>query len=533
MSRDSSNSKDRRSAFGNNHQTVFADPISELAIKNAKYIKQCTELYLAHKNIEELRDFERFVNLERLWVNNNELQRLSHLEANFRLKSIYAQNNQINSVASCARFKFLEDLHLFNNKLTNLDKCLVTLSKLKHLKVLDLFDNPVAQEEDYRLKVIHAMPPALQVLDRQKIKLQEREMAAKLFGKSITPEKRLELKQRMEHPPQRPASKLVGDLSSCTVLLLAEVDAILRRREQALVLPVLEEEQRAKLEASRSLVKHIAPNQKQEGTLLEWERYSLAHALKDEKTGPEGWSLQRVSTIIERCQSLLGKSLCMDPDEFLADLASTYPEYVKHLEGKQDDGNNHVYKPQIVKQHLLVSDWELWDTAKYQQRSNQLFDEAELIRKRLSNPSTSTDAMTSSMEDLHSQILTNAAQAYKLRTLREHALAQTTSRHEIPKNQGNGTSASPALQDSPSTNSLSGGSNPSTISRKDEYQMYCYDCSFSDDSRDSEVNLSKSSLKNSAQSKFGILPHQTARLQASVREQQRGRPSLRLFFTKL
>jgi hypothetical protein len=85
-------------------ENVVAKPMNELAVRNAKYAAECTELHLANKNISLLADrvnnndqneFDRFVNLEVLWCNNNKLTRLEGLDMNFRLKHIYAQNNKI------------------------------------------------------------------------------------------------------------------------------------------------------------------------------------------------------------------------------------------------------------------------------------------------------------------------------------------------------------------------------------------------------------------------------------------------------
>lgn len=52
----------------------LADPRGELPVKNHKYIKNCTELYLAQRGIGKLANFDAFVNLEVLWVNDNEVQ---------------------------------------------------------------------------------------------------------------------------------------------------------------------------------------------------------------------------------------------------------------------------------------------------------------------------------------------------------------------------------------------------------------------------------------------------------------------------
>lgn len=52
-----------------------ADPHAELPIKNFKYVKNCTEMYLAKRGIERIGNFESFVNLEVLWINDNAVRR--------------------------------------------------------------------------------------------------------------------------------------------------------------------------------------------------------------------------------------------------------------------------------------------------------------------------------------------------------------------------------------------------------------------------------------------------------------------------
>ena len=57
------------------------------------------------------------------------------------------------------KYKFLETLLLSHNNLRNLDKFLAFLAlKFAFLKELDLFGNPLAEEPDYRLKIIYTMP---------------------------------------------------------------------------------------------------------------------------------------------------------------------------------------------------------------------------------------------------------------------------------------------------------------------------------------------------------------------------------------
>lgn len=112
---------------------VVSKPAEELPVNNAKYILNCTELFLAHKGIQVLGGFDQFVNLEVLWLNNNkvgmalvlgwrgwrgatgaagacgalgadmrlraaQLAEIVNLDACIRIKELYAHNNNIECV---------------------------------------------------------------------------------------------------------------------------------------------------------------------------------------------------------------------------------------------------------------------------------------------------------------------------------------------------------------------------------------------------------------------------------------------------
>ncbi|KXZ45792.1 hypothetical protein GPECTOR_50g586 [Gonium pectorale] len=166
---------------------VVSEPCKEIVGggSNAKYIKECTELYLGNKGIEKLRGFEPFLNLESLWLNGNKLKKLNNLECNKRLKALYAQDNQICTLkGSLQCFKFLETLDLSNNLLRDLDKQLGVLERFKFIKELNLKGNPLCEEPDYRLIAIHRMP-GLQVLDQHVITALERRKAAGNIGGDV------------------------------------------------------------------------------------------------------------------------------------------------------------------------------------------------------------------------------------------------------------------------------------------------------------------------------------------------------------
>ena len=91
------------------------------------------------------------------------------------LRALHAHNNQLSTLkdSSVSRLVFLDELMLFNNHLEDLHATLKTLSRLRHLKHLDMFGNPLSEEKDYRLHVIKQLPH-LEVLDRHVITEQER-----------------------------------------------------------------------------------------------------------------------------------------------------------------------------------------------------------------------------------------------------------------------------------------------------------------------------------------------------------------------
>ena len=80
------------------------------------------------------------------------------IRENFRVKKVYCQNNVLDNIEGIKKFKFLDTLLVSNNRLRNLDKFITFLSKFAFLEQLDLFGNPLAEEPDYRMKIIHSMP---------------------------------------------------------------------------------------------------------------------------------------------------------------------------------------------------------------------------------------------------------------------------------------------------------------------------------------------------------------------------------------
>ena len=120
--------------------TKIGDPWAILPIKNALYAKNCIEVDLSNRDLEDLQNFGDFPNIEYIFLNKNSLKNLNALKPNFRLKRIYCEENHLIDVDIIKNFKFLEILLLSNNQIKDLDHLLLSLSKLTCLEqFLDIF----------------------------------------------------------------------------------------------------------------------------------------------------------------------------------------------------------------------------------------------------------------------------------------------------------------------------------------------------------------------------------------------------------
>jgi Leucine-rich repeat (LRR) protein len=101
-----------------------------------------------------------------LWLNNNQITTLTGLDENIRIKYLYGMHNNINSlIGSVQKFKFLRVLNLSHNNLKDLNLVLKLLERNPYLQELYLDGNPVAEETNYKMRVLNAIP-SLEVLDR-------------------------------------------------------------------------------------------------------------------------------------------------------------------------------------------------------------------------------------------------------------------------------------------------------------------------------------------------------------------------------
>jgi hypothetical protein len=171
-------------------------------------------------------NFHSFENLEALWLTNNNLTEIKGLEKNFRIKILCVGFNRISSLegSSLSVMKFLETLYLNNNKLKNLDKVLTYLKQFSFLKNLNLFGNPIAEEPEYRPRVVDSLK-SLELFDRHMITLIERIKAEQTVKEFIDP---------LSKPPVKRVKrvKVYENFSSIEKSLFNEANQIMNKRKK-------------------------------------------------------------------------------------------------------------------------------------------------------------------------------------------------------------------------------------------------------------------------------------------------------------
>ena len=210
----------------NIEEEVVGDPWTILPVKTRKYAKECIEIVLSKRHITKLINFNDFENLEALWLTSNNLTEIKGLETNFRIKILSLSFNRISSLenSSLNVMKFLETLYLNNNKLKNLDKVITYLSQFKFLKSLNLFGNPVAEEPEYRPRVIDTLK-SLEIFDRHMVTTIEKIKAEKIVKEFNDPLSKKHVKR-----PKR--LKVYENYSLIEKSLFNEANQILNKRKK-------------------------------------------------------------------------------------------------------------------------------------------------------------------------------------------------------------------------------------------------------------------------------------------------------------
>jgi len=132
--------------------------------------KDVEELFLAERELQYLQDFSKYKFLKRLYLNKNKIFHLSDgLKTNYVLNELYLQNNKLVDIKGCLHhLTCLQTLLLQSNQLTNLADVIYEFRHMGNLKILNLFNNPLAQELDYRKLVLQNVK-SLELFDRKAV----------------------------------------------------------------------------------------------------------------------------------------------------------------------------------------------------------------------------------------------------------------------------------------------------------------------------------------------------------------------------
>ncbi|NXC81728.1 LRC72 protein, partial [Cercotrichas coryphoeus] len=115
-----------------------------------------------------------------------QIQDLTFLIKNYYLTELYLNNNELTDISGALKHLCsLQILFLHNNELKKLGKTVKELKGMISLQTLNLFQNPLAYDPDYRLYVIYFLP-SVQLLDRKLVTQRERESALHLYNPKRT-----------------------------------------------------------------------------------------------------------------------------------------------------------------------------------------------------------------------------------------------------------------------------------------------------------------------------------------------------------
>jgi len=187
------------------------------------------EVLLTGQGLEELCSFSKFKCLEALWLNDNKLRKVEGLDTNVQIKALYLHNNQLTTLKGSIKcLRHIRTLTLYNNRLQDLSTTLPMMEHLHHLDTLDMSGNPIANEFNYRLRVIHTFP-TLQVLDRHQVTGEEREHAKKIFeGSRASSLAFMKRKPIWQNPPPQP----IASLSSLGKEMYREISLTRKLKEE-------------------------------------------------------------------------------------------------------------------------------------------------------------------------------------------------------------------------------------------------------------------------------------------------------------
>ena len=112
-------------------------------------------LDLSMNQISRIENISHLKDVKLLYLYGNKISVLEGLKGIKALKELRIEQNLIEDLNHLSTFEHnLEDLEAHSNNISNLDEIIITVSQLKKLKKLSLFDNPISLDVTYRFRIL-------------------------------------------------------------------------------------------------------------------------------------------------------------------------------------------------------------------------------------------------------------------------------------------------------------------------------------------------------------------------------------------
>lgn len=124
-------------------------------INNLESLLSLQALDLSMNSISRLEGLSQLTNLQLLYVYGNNLDALENIGGLTSLRELRIEKNHIRDINHLAQFKPpLAVLEAHTNDIDNLDDCIIVISQLPTLQQLSLYNNPIASEITYQIRIV-------------------------------------------------------------------------------------------------------------------------------------------------------------------------------------------------------------------------------------------------------------------------------------------------------------------------------------------------------------------------------------------
>ncbi|WP_430409769.1 leucine-rich repeat domain-containing protein [Kordia sp.] len=110
-------------------------------IKNLNTLINLQKLNISGNQIQEMKNLDNLINLQELYIHNNQIQEIKNLDNLINLQKLYIYNNQIQEIKDLDNLKNLQQLDISSNQISEIKN----LDKLTYLTLLKLYSNQISE----------------------------------------------------------------------------------------------------------------------------------------------------------------------------------------------------------------------------------------------------------------------------------------------------------------------------------------------------------------------------------------------------